>query len=211
MFNQNNLSIVLLLLILVGLIYLLVVRNLPNQENFEDNIVHPKRYEEAMKAEQRQNNQQDEEEQQVEEQQVEQEQQQVEEQRVIAVDDNDIEGRVDGDFADLDDAYGPLQNEGLTADTVNLLNKEVKQFKAEDYLPKEKNDDWFDTDFAGSLNIENASLINTEKYQIGVNTVGQSLKNPSYDIRGTIPNPKFNVGPFNNSTYEPDFNIKALY
>jgi hypothetical protein len=59
MFNQNNLSIVLLLLILVGLIYLLVVRNSPNQENFEDNIVHPKRYEEAMKAEQRQNNQEE--------------------------------------------------------------------------------------------------------------------------------------------------------
>jgi hypothetical protein len=204
MFNQNNLSIVLLLLILVGLIYLLVVKNTPTQESFDENIVHPKRYEEAMKAEKKQE-QKDE-----DEQEEEQEDEKVVPQ-VMAVNDNDIEGRVDGDFADLDDAYGPLQNDGLTADTVNLLNKEVKQFKAEDYLPKEKNDDWFDTDFAGSLNIENASLINTEKYQIGVNTVGQSLKNPSYDIRGTIPNPKFNVGPFNNSTYEPDFNIKSLY
>ena len=27
---------------------------------------------------------------------------------------------------------------------------------------------------------------------------------------GTIPNPKFIVSPWNNSTYEPDFNLKPL-
>ncbi len=28
--------------------------------------------------------------------------------------------------------------------------------------------------------------------------------------RGTIANPKFSVSPWNNSTYEPDYNIKPL-
>ena len=53
-------------------------------------------------------------------------------------------------------------------------------------------------------------LISYLKKLIGVNTVGQSLKNASYDIRGTIANPKFAVSPWNNSTYEPDTNIKPL-
>ena len=48
------------------------------------------------------------------------------------------------------------------------------------------------------------------KMSTNINTVGQSLKNGSHDIRGTIPNPKFSVSPWNNSTYEPDYNIKPL-
>ena len=38
----------------------------------------------------------------------------------------------------------------------------------------------------------------------------QSLKNPTYDFRGTIANPKYNVSPWMNSTYEPDYNVKPL-
>jgi hypothetical protein len=64
--------------------------------------------------------------------------------------------------------------------------------------------------FIDELNINDDKLINTERYIIGINTVGQSLKNASYDIRGTIPNPKFVVSPWGNSTYEPDFNLKPL-
>lgn len=33
----------------------------------------------------------------------------------------------------------------------------------------------------------------------GINTIGSSLKNPTYDIRGNIPNPKFAVSPWGNS------------
>ena len=47
---------------------------------------------------------------------------------------------------------------------------------------------------------------------IGVNTVGQTLKNPSHDIRGTIYCPKIaNVSPWQQSTIEPDFNLKSLW
>ena len=75
----------------------------------------------------------------------------------------------------------------------------------------ETNDEWFDTDFSQAKhNINDGKLINTDRYVIGVNTVGQSLKNASYDIRSTIPNPKISVSPWNNSTYEPDYNIKSL-
>jgi hypothetical protein len=99
----------------------------------------------------------------------------------------------------------------LTPDVVNVNKNNVKQYNAKDFLPKEINDQWFDTDFSqAKFNINDDKLINTERYIIGINTVGQSLKAASYDIRGTVPNPKFAVSPWNNSTIEADYNIKPL-
>ena len=46
--------------------------------------------------------------------------------------------------------------------------------------------------------------------KIGTDTVGQSLKNATYDLRSAPPNPKFVVSPWQNSTIEPDYNIKPL-
>jgi len=78
-------------------------------------------------------------------------------------------------------------------------------------LPKENNPDWWDDGFSqAKYNMNDDKLINTERYIIGINTVGQSLKNASYDIRGTVANPKFSVSPWNNSTIEPDMNLKPL-
>jgi hypothetical protein len=113
--------------------------------------------------------------------------------------------------SDLDMAFTKPDVQQITPDLVNNNKNNVKQYNAKDYLPKEINDKWFDTDFSqAKYNIDDDKLINTERYIIGVNTVGQSLKNASYDIRGTVPNPKFSVSPWNNSTYETDYNIKPL-
>ena len=112
--------------------------------------------------------------------------------------------------AELGNAFqNPIQNIP-TKDTVNLNQNNVKNYNAKDFLPQEVNDSWFDTDFSQAKYLVDDSLINTNRYVIGINTVGQSLKNASYDIRGTVPNPKFSISPWNNSTYEPDYNIKPL-
>jgi len=117
---------------------------------------------------------------------------------------------------DINSAFKLIGND--TTNTVNNIangvvniNNNVTDYNSKDYLPKEINKQWFDTDFSqAKTNIEDDKLINTERYVIGINTVGQSLKNASYDIRGTIANPKFSISPWNNSTYEPDYNIKPL-
>ena len=111
----------------------------------------------------------------------------------------------------LDAAFQrPIPQEART-DVVDINKNNVKNYNAKDFLPKEINNQWFDTDFSqAKFNINDDKLINTERYVIGINTVGQSLKNASYDIRGTVPNPKFTVSPWNNSTYEPDMNLKSL-
>jgi len=113
--------------------------------------------------------------------------------------------------ASLDTAFQRPIPQQARPDVVDINKNNVKKYNAKDYLPKEINKKWFDTDFSqAKFNINDDKLINTERYVIGINTVGQSLKNASYDIRGTVPNPKFTVSPWNNSTYEPDMNIKPL-
>jgi hypothetical protein len=123
------------------------------------------------------------------------------------------------DFNELDEAGAdlavafkmPLGDKPNTGDMVDLNKNNLLKYDSDDFLPKEINNDWFDTDFSqAKYNINDDKLINTERYIIGINTVGQSLKNASYDIRGTIPNPKFTVSPWNNSTYEADMNLKPL-
>jgi len=113
--------------------------------------------------------------------------------------------------SNLNDAFAlPIPN-GAQTDAIDFKKQNVDNYNARDFLPREVNDEWFETDFSlAKYQLNDDKLINTEKYIIGINTVGQSLKNASWDIRGTIPNPKLVVSPWNNSTYEPDFNLKPL-
>jgi hypothetical protein len=95
-------------------------------------------------------------------------------------------------------------------------NRKVNKFKAseifnsQNYLPNEKsvNPDWFDV-VPDAIPVKNRHLINVSK-SIGQNTIGTSLRNPSYDIRGSPPNPKFVISPWMQSTIEPDTNFKSL-
>ncbi len=113
--------------------------------------------------------------------------------------------------ANLDKAFNRPVAEGSQTNAINFNRNYLKSYDSKNYLPQEINDEWFDTDFTQAKNKLNSdNLINTEKYVIGVDTVGQSLKNASYDLRGTVANPKYNVSPWLNSTYEPDYNIKPL-
>lgn len=84
-----------------------------------------------------------------------------------------------------------------------------KPLKPEDLLPKEKNPDWFENPNS-DFNVSRAISMEVPDFKFGIDTIGQSLKNASWDIRGTPPNPKVTVGPWNNSTIEPDYNLRGL-
>ena len=47
-------------------------------------------------------------------------------------------------------------------------------------------------------------------YHIGVDTVGQTLRNANLQIRSEPPNPQMNVGPWLNTTIEPDLSRRPL-
>lgn len=82
-------------------------------------------------------------------------------------------------------------------------------FDVDKYLPQEVNDDFFDL-VPEPISVKNRHLINITK-PIGINTIGSSLKNASWDLRASPGCPKFVVSPFLNSSIEPDVNLKPLF
>lgn len=131
-----------------------------------------------------------------------------------------VESVLDNDVLPNDLTMGSNANinekdTSVTAQNMKKLmdenEKNKLKFNAGDLLPREVNQDWFETDFShAQVGVDDANLVTTDRYIVGVNTVGNSLKNPSYDIRSAPPCPKFVVSPFLNSTIEPDFNIKGF-
>lgn len=111
------------------------------------------------------------------------------------------------------DKFSPLDdNDGKYA-ACNYRRESCKQkpeeiFNVDKLLPKETRDDWFDV-MPEPISVKNRHLINVTR-PIGVNTIGTSLRNPSHDLRGTEPCPKYVVSPWLQSSIEPDTNLKSF-
>jgi hypothetical protein len=73
-----------------------------------------------------------------------------------------------------------------------------------DLLPSDKNSEWAQLNPAGKGDLANINLLKAG-YHIGIDTIGQTLRNANLQIRSEPPNPQVNVGPWNLSTIEPDF------
>lgn len=111
------------------------------------------------------------------------------------------------------DYYGKDEGSNLAAYTGCGSKKlsEEEKMNSSALLPKEQNNDWFDTcaDVTKGLKIKNRHLININR-PIGVSTISSVHKNASHDIRGNPVNPKFVTGPFLGSSYEPDLNASGM-
>ena len=71
-------------------------------------------------------------------------------------------------------------------------------------LPKDSNSQWAQLNPSGKGDLSNINLLKSG-YHIGIDTIGQSLRNADLQIRSEPPNPQLSVGPWNQSTIEPDF------
>jgi len=71
-------------------------------------------------------------------------------------------------------------------------------------LPKDTNSQWAQLNPSGKGELSNVNLLKSG-YHIGIDTVGQSLRNANLQIRSEPPNPQLYVGPWNQSTIESDF------
>ena len=129
-----------------------------------------------------------------------------------------LEPMTDVEPSDMSRTEGADINSAGTSVTAQNMEKLMKEneknklkFDAGTLLPKEVNDEWFETDFGhAQVNVDDSNLIVTDRYITGVNTVGQSLKNPSWDLRAAPACPKMTVSPWLQSTIEPDFNLKPI-
>jgi hypothetical protein len=73
-----------------------------------------------------------------------------------------------------------------------------------DLLPKDGNGQWAQLNPSGKGDLANINLLKAG-YHIGIDTVGQTLRNANLQIRSEPPNPQTNVSIWNQSTIEPDF------
>ena len=73
-----------------------------------------------------------------------------------------------------------------------------------DLLPKDTNSEWAQLNPSGKGELANINLLKAG-YHIGIDTVGQTLRNANQQIRSEPANPQLYVGPWNLSTIEPDF------
>lgn len=105
-------------------------------------------------------------------------------------------------------SLGVNTNDPLLSKFTSQAPPQNKSLISDDLLPKQS-EDWFETPSVGTK-IDDANLLADAIFRTGVDTIGSSRKNPSYDIRGNIANPKFAVSPFNNSSYEPDNNLRGF-
>jgi hypothetical protein len=96
--------------------------------------------------------------------------------------------------------YIPGTSSGNASSTDNMFNS--KQL-----LPKQTNNDWFET--YNNVGVKNPHIISVYR-PIGANTVSSSLRNPTYDFRGDIVNPRYVVSPWLQSTIDPDTNNRGL-
>jgi hypothetical protein len=70
-------------------------------------------------------------------------------------------------------------------------------------LPKDGNNQWAQLSPAGSGDLQGINLLQAG-YHIGIDTIGQTLRNANLQIRSEPPNPQMNVGPWNQTTISPD-------
>ena len=108
----------------------------------------------------------------------------------------DIDGSGNGSFAPVS---GSPSNGGMPS----ACNKPNMQNPA-DLLPKDNNSQWAQLNPTGKGDLENINLLKAG-YHIGIDTIGQTLRNANLQIRSEPANPQVSVGPWNLSTITPDF------
>jgi hypothetical protein len=76
-------------------------------------------------------------------------------------------------------------------------------------LPKDMNSIWAQQNPMGTGSLKGKNFLSAGAL-IGINTVGQSLRNANQQLRSEIPNPQTPISIFNNSTITPDISHRPL-
>jgi hypothetical protein len=83
------------------------------------------------------------------------------------------------------------------------------QINPQELLPNDPNSKWAQVNPMGQGDIAGKNYLSAGAL-IGVNTIGQSMRNANYQLRSDPPNPQVKVSIWNQSTIEPDINRRSL-
>jgi len=116
---------------------------------------------------------------------------------------NDANSTVEG-FETLNPAPMPFKDAEKPA---NCYPKD--QINPQELLPNDPNSKWAQVNPMGQGDIAGKNYLSAGAL-IGVNTIGQSLRNANYQLRSDPPNPQVKVSIWQQSTIEPDVNRRSL-
>jgi len=109
-------------------------------------------------------------------------------------------------FANMEDVTGPAQFSSSSA-PAGCYPRD--QLTPGELLPKDANSVWAQQNPMGTGSLKGKNFLSAGAL-IGVNTVGQTLRNANYQLRSEPANPQVPVSVFNNSTIEPDTNRRDM-
>jgi len=109
-------------------------------------------------------------------------------------------------FADLQDTTGPASFDSPQG-PAGCYPRD--QLTPSELLPQDGSSTWAQQNPMGTGSLKGKNFLSAGAL-IGVNTVGQSLRNANYQLRSEPANPQVPVTVFNNSTIEPDVNRRDL-
>ena len=109
-------------------------------------------------------------------------------------------------FADLSAYEGPA-NFGAAEAPAGCYPRD--QLTPSELLPKDMNSIWAEQNPMGPGSLKGKNFLSAGAL-IGVNTVGQSLRNANLQIRSEPPNPQVPISIFNQSTIAPDISHRPL-
>lgn len=109
-------------------------------------------------------------------------------------------------FANMEDVTGPAAFDSAQG-PAGCYPRD--QLTPGELLPKDGNSVWAQQNPMGTGSLKGKNFLSAGAL-VGVNTVGQSLRNANHQFRSEPPNPQVPVSVFNNSTIEPDMNRRDM-
>ena len=109
-------------------------------------------------------------------------------------------------FANIDDVTGPSEFDSAQG-PAGCYPRD--QLTPAELLPKDPNSTWAQQNPMGQGSLKGKNFLSAGAL-IGVNTVGQSLRNANLQLRSEPPNPQVPVSVFYNSTIQPDTSHRDL-
>ena len=91
----------------------------------------------------------------------------------------------------------------------NLTSFPKDQLTADELLPQDNSSLWAQVNPSGVGSLKDRSFLQAG-YNIGINTVGQTLRNANLQLRSEPPCPQVQVSPFLQSTITPDVSRKPF-
>ena len=118
----------------------------------------------------------------------------------------DASGNMQQGFANMGDVAGPSEFDSAQG-PAGCYPRD--QLTPSELLPKDPNALWAQQNPMGQGSLKGKTFLSAGAL-IGVNTVGQSLRNANLQLRSEPPNPQVPVSVFYNSTIQPDTSHRDL-